>query len=76
VVDQDDASYPRVGQVIPIRANHYNICKFSSEDEVGYQVVKAKLVELIKAMAMVQEKAVGISSQNVCYHLTSRYLVW
>ncbi|KAH7200662.1 Alpha/Beta hydrolase protein [Fusarium oxysporum] len=50
VVEEKSASYPGIGEILPIRSNHINICKFSSKDDNGYVVVKAKLIELIQGI--------------------------
>ena len=43
IVNEDDASYPGVGEIIPMRANHLDICKFDDVEDDGYQLVKGKI---------------------------------
>ncbi|RAK97066.1 uncharacterized protein BO80DRAFT_448750 [Aspergillus ibericus CBS 121593] len=49
VVEESSSAYVGVGEVLPIRANHLDICKFASPEEDGYKLVKAKLLEIIHA---------------------------
>ena len=35
VVEEDAASYPGVGEIIPLRKNHLDICKFATPDDAA-----------------------------------------
>jgi len=48
VVEEKSASYPGIGETIPIRCNHLDICKFGSNNDDGYKVVKAKIIEIVR----------------------------
>ena len=57
---EDSASYPGVGEIIPMRTNHLDICKFLSEDDENYKVVKGKILELIQGKTLVEDQAVSL----------------
>jgi hypothetical protein len=65
IVDEDSATYPGVGEILPIRANHLEICKFDSADDDGYKVVKGKILELIKGKTIVHEQSVSESGAKI-----------
>ncbi|KAF4461031.1 NAD(P)-binding [Fusarium albosuccineum] len=48
IVEQRSASYPGIGEILPIRGNHISICKFDSRDDDGYKSVKAKILQIIR----------------------------
>lgn len=48
VVEDKSAFYPGIGEPIPIRSNHINICKFAAANDNGYKAVKAKIIEIIQ----------------------------
>ncbi|KAH8676802.1 Alpha/Beta hydrolase protein [Tricladium varicosporioides] len=60
VVSQASASYPGVGEILGIRANHSDICKFGSAEDDGYKLVKGKILELIKGETKVQNEEYGV----------------
>ncbi|KAJ5610607.1 hypothetical protein N7510_007326 [Penicillium lagena] len=47
VVEEKSASYPGLGETLPLRSNHLNMCKFASKDENEYKIVRAKILELV-----------------------------
>ncbi|KAJ5726648.1 uncharacterized protein N7483_008005 [Penicillium malachiteum] len=47
VVEQSSAAYFGLGEILPLRANHTEICMINSEDDPGYGLVKAKILELL-----------------------------
>lgn len=49
VVKEEDASYPGVGEILPMRANHLDICKFDDAEDDGYKQVKAKIKQAMEA---------------------------
>ncbi|KAI4157009.1 MAG: hypothetical protein LQ342_008553, partial [Letrouitia transgressa] len=49
VVKEEDASYPGVGEILPIRANHLDICKFDDAEDDGYKQVRVKIERAMKA---------------------------
>lgn len=62
VVEEKSASYPGIGEIIPIRRNHLDICKFASNNDEGYKVVKAKIVETMQGRKEDDYKGVRNSS--------------
>ncbi|KAJ3547444.1 hypothetical protein NM208_g1506 [Fusarium decemcellulare] len=48
IVEQRSASYPGIGEILPIRGHHISICKFDSRDDDGYKAVKAKILQMIR----------------------------
>ncbi|KAI9763965.1 MAG: hypothetical protein M1840_008999 [Geoglossum simile] len=48
VVGERDASCPGVGEILPIYANHLDICKFDNVEDDGYKQVRAKIMQVIK----------------------------
>jgi hypothetical protein len=65
IVEEKSASYPGIGETIPIRYNHLDICKFASSNGDGYKVVKAKLVEIVRGHKEDDHK--GVSKRLICY---------
>lgn len=51
IVQKDDASYPGIGEVLPIRANHVDICKFDDADDEGYKQVKSKIKQFAEIIS-------------------------
>jgi hypothetical protein len=43
VVENDSAQLPGCGDAIPIRADHHDICKFTSEKDEGYGLIVAAI---------------------------------
>jgi hypothetical protein len=60
VVTEDSASYPGVGEILPMRTNHLDICKFDSAEDDHYKVVKEKILALIKGETVLQDKSVRV----------------
>lgn len=58
VVSEDSASYPGVGEILPMRTNHLDICKFDSAQDEHYMVVRDKILALIKGETVLQDKSV------------------
>lgn len=59
---EDSASYPGVGEILPVRADHLEICKFDPKDSTDaerYKVVKEKILKLIKGETVLQDTAVS-----------------
>ncbi|PVH92332.1 hypothetical protein DM02DRAFT_605500 [Periconia macrospinosa] len=52
VVKEEDASYPGVGEILPMRANHLDICKFDDAEDDGYKQVRAKIKQAMEATDM------------------------
>lgn len=46
---EEDASYPGVGEVVPMHANHLDICKFDDPEDDGYKQVRAKIKQAMEA---------------------------
>ncbi|KAL5387209.1 hypothetical protein DPSP01_003820 [Paraphaeosphaeria sporulosa] len=53
VVKEEDASYPGVGEILPMQANHRDICKFDDAEDDGYKQVRAKIKQAIEAVNVV-----------------------
>lgn len=49
VVKEEDASYPGVGEILPMQANHRDICKFDDAEDDGYKQVRAKIKQAMEA---------------------------
>ena len=49
MVKEEDASYPGVGEVLPMQANHLDICKFDDPEDNGYKQVRAKIKQAMEA---------------------------
>ncbi|KAF2745768.1 hypothetical protein M011DRAFT_478561 [Sporormia fimetaria CBS 119925] len=49
IVKEEDASYPGVGEILPMRANHLDICKFDDAEDDGYKQVRAKIKQAMDA---------------------------
>jgi len=49
VVKEEDASYPGVGEILPMQANHRDICKFDDAEDDGYKQVRAKIRQAMEA---------------------------
>ncbi|OBT98980.1 hypothetical protein VE01_02445 [Pseudogymnoascus verrucosus] len=49
VVKEEDASYPGVGEILPMQANHLDICKFDDAEDDGYKQVRAKIKQAMEA---------------------------
>lgn len=62
VVREEDASYPRVGEIVPITENHLGICKFDDENDDGYKQVRAKIKQAMEATGTTEanKASVGI----------------
>ncbi|KAH6674237.1 Alpha/Beta hydrolase protein [Halenospora varia] len=67
IVAETAASYPGVGEILPMRTNHIDICKFETADDDGYKVVKSKIVELMQGNTKIQEQAFGIKYEMNVY---------
>jgi hypothetical protein len=62
VVKEQDASYPGVGEILPMAAkNHHEICKFDSADDSGYLVLKGKIEALLRGQTGVQGNSVSLT---------------
>jgi hypothetical protein len=42
-----------------MRTNHLDICKYTSDDDENYKVVRAKILELMQGKTTVQERTVS-----------------
>lgn len=62
VVKEEDASYPGVGEILPMQANHLDICKFDDAEDDGYKQVRAKIKQ-----AMVATDVTEASTGNKTY---------
>ena len=49
IVNEEDASYPGVGEILPMQANHLDICKFDDAEDDGYKQVRAKIKQAMQA---------------------------
>lgn len=49
VIKEEDASYPGVGEILPMQANHIDICKFDDAEDNGYKQVRAKIKQAMEA---------------------------
>ncbi|EXK76441.1 hypothetical protein FOQG_18819 [Fusarium oxysporum f. sp. raphani 54005] len=49
IVKEENAAYPGVGEILPMQANHIDICKFDDVEDDGYKKVKAKIKEALQA---------------------------
>ncbi|PVH91624.1 hypothetical protein DM02DRAFT_545460 [Periconia macrospinosa] len=49
VVNEEDASYPGVGEILPMQANHLDMCKFDDAEDDGYKQVRAKIKQAMEA---------------------------
>lgn len=67
IVPESSASYPGVGEILPMRTNHIDICKFETSNDDGYKVVKSKIMELMQGKTKVQEQAFGIKYEQNIY---------
>ncbi|CAG8006110.1 unnamed protein product [Penicillium salamii] len=47
IVKEGSASMPGIGETIPLRSDHINICKFATKDEPQYQRVRDKIRQLL-----------------------------
>ncbi|KAH6889711.1 Alpha/Beta hydrolase protein [Thelonectria olida] len=47
VVESDSASIYGLGRPVEIQADHAGMCKFDSRDDVGYQLVRQKILHMI-----------------------------
>ncbi|KAF2011215.1 hypothetical protein BU24DRAFT_397585 [Aaosphaeria arxii CBS 175.79] len=56
IVKEEDASYPGVGEILPIRENHINICKYDDEEDNGYKSIRAKIKQVIEATRNAEQK--------------------
>lgn len=55
IVPEESASYDGVGEILPMSTNHLNICKFDSNTNDGYKVVKAKILQLVVGKTFVDK---------------------
>ena len=62
IVDKDDACFPGVGEVLPIQANHLQICKFDDAQDDGYKNVRAKVKQMMEATGIVEPSRVSTCS--------------
>ena len=62
VVEEKSASYPGIGETLPLRSNHIDICKFASKDDNGYKLVKAKILEMLAGGG--KDNARGVSHRS------------
>ena len=62
VVEEKSASYPGIGETIPIRCNHLDICKYASSNDDGYKIIKAKVIDILQSNG---EDSKGVSEQMV-----------
>lgn len=69
VVKEEDASYPGVGEILPIHANHHDICKFDDADDDGYKKVRAKIKQAMEATGTTEPNRGG-NSYTVTNHGT------
>jgi len=60
VLAEDSASYPELGEILPMRTDHLDICKFDSAEDDNYKIVKDKILALIKGETVIQDKSVRI----------------
>lgn len=58
VVNKEDASCPGVGEILPIKANHLDICKFDDAEDDGYKQVRAKIKQAIEATDVTEASTV------------------
>ena len=65
VVKEEDASYPGVGEILPIRANHLDICKFDDAEDDGYKQVRAKINQAKGATETTEANEVRDSSSKM-----------
>ena len=65
MVKEEDASYPGVGEILPIRANHIDICKFDDVEDDGYKQVRAKIKQAMEATEIIEAKMVKRSSNKL-----------
>ncbi|KAJ5814318.1 uncharacterized protein N7503_001068 [Penicillium pulvis] len=47
VVEEHAASYQGLGEILPLRSDHLDMCKFTSKEDVKYKVVKAKIMDVV-----------------------------
>lgn len=59
VVKEKSASYPGIGETIPLWCNHVDICKFASNNDNGYKVVKEKIVKMMQGCQEDNRKGSG-----------------
>ena len=56
VVNEEAASYPGVGEILPMQANHLDICKFDDAEDDGYKQVRAKIKQAMEATEITETK--------------------
>ncbi|KAF2682822.1 hypothetical protein K458DRAFT_341710 [Lentithecium fluviatile CBS 122367] len=61
VVKEEDASYPGVGEILPMQANHLDICKFDDPEDDGYKQVRAKIKQAMEATGITEVSERGNS---------------
>jgi hypothetical protein len=61
VVKEEDASYPGVGEILPMQANHLDICKFDDAEDDGYKQVRAKIKQAMEATDITKTSTVRIA---------------
>ncbi|KAJ9646980.1 hypothetical protein H2199_001966 [Coniosporium tulheliwenetii] len=59
VVKEEDASYPGVGEILPMQANHLDICKFDDPEDDGYKQVRAKIKQVMEATGITEANEGG-----------------
>jgi hypothetical protein len=52
-----------------MRTNHLDICKFTSDDDENYKVVKAKVLELILGKTTIQDRTVSVPIMRSIFYL-------
>jgi hypothetical protein len=72
VVKEEDASYPGVGEIVPMQANHLDICKFDDQEDDGYKKVRAKIKQAIKAAGITEASEVRSCSNTIILIETSQ----
>lgn len=65
VVNKDAASYPGVGEILPMRANHLDICKFDDAEDDGYKQVRVKIKQAMEATGVTEASTVSTCSKEI-----------
>ncbi|KAF2741651.1 hypothetical protein M011DRAFT_491174 [Sporormia fimetaria CBS 119925] len=64
IIKEEDASYPGVGEILPMQANHLDICKFDDKEDDGYKQVRAKIKQAMEA-TNITETSTGTKTYTV-----------
>lgn len=65
MVKEEDASYPGIGEILPMQANHLDICKFDDPEDDGYKQVRAKIKQVMGATSITEASEVRDCSNKI-----------